>query len=107
MRHAGYRRALAKRKRELAVDRRIDIGREPISASKTRKAFYHVLEPFVGHDRERAFAQGHHIMVEPLEGEAVEVVKVARDVEFVHRALAARKVLAARHPAVEQDEARG
>ena len=58
------------------------------------------------HHSNGAIAHRHDVVIEAFEREAVQVGEIAGDVELGHLPLAARQILAARQPALEQHQAR-
>ena len=67
----------------------------------------HVQEPVVRDNADHAFRKAHHVMVETLQSEAMQVREIPWKVDFEHLALPARHVLRAGKPAVQQDYAVG
>jgi hypothetical protein len=88
-----------------AVDRRVEIGGEPVESREVGEAFGDAFEPLVRDDRIAARRQRHDTVVEPLQREAVQVGEVARDMKLGDLALALAQILVAAHDALEQQDA--
>ena len=67
-----------------------------------RMALRHRLQSFMGHQRHAARGDGDDVVLEPLEREAVQVRKVAGDMQLDKLPLARRQILRARHPAFQE-----
>ena len=106
MRHSRDRRPLAERKSAFPVDRRVYVRREPVHSSEVRESFGDGAQTVVRYDGERAIAERHHVMVEAFQRETVKVGEVARHVQLRELPLSALEILRARHPSVDQHQAR-
>jgi hypothetical protein len=106
MRHSGHRRSLPKRKDHLPADRRIDIRHQPIDPRKVRMPLAHLRYPFVRDDGHRAVGDRHNIVVQALEGVAMEIGEVSGDVDFQDLAFSARQILRPEQPALQKENAR-
>ena len=87
------------------MDRRVEVGREPVEPGEVGQAFGDAFEPLVRDDRKPAWRHRHYAMIEPLQRETVQIGEVARNMEFGDLALAFAQILVAAHDAVKQQDA--